>query len=356
MTDVSVRPAARPATGGPPGGGPPVRPMKILELGLAFWGSKTLLTAVELGVFTGLAAGPATEPELRERHGLHPRSARDFLDALVALGLLDRDGSGYRNTPETGLFLDRGKPSYLGGLLEMANARLYPFWGRLTEALQTGQPQNEAREGQDFFATLYADPDRLREFMVAMGASAGLMGAALAAGFDWSGHKSFVDVGGARGGVAARIAQAHPHLEGGCFDLPAVRPIFAEHIEELGLADRIRFHAGDFFADPLPETDVVIFGHVLHDWDLDTKKLLLRKAFAAVPPGGAVLVYDPMIDDGRRQNTFGLLSSLNMLIETTGGFEYTAADCQDWLAEVGFAETASQPLVGPDTLVIGRKP
>jgi hypothetical protein len=331
--------------------------MRILELGLAFWGSKTLLSAIELGVFTQLAAGPATEAELRGRLGLHPRSARDFLDALVALGLLDRDEAGYRNTPQTAQFLDRGRPSYLGGLLEMANTRLYPIWGRLTEALRTGQPQNEAGQGgEDFFGALYADPVRLREFMAAMGASAGLMGTALAAGFDWSEHKRFVDVGGARGGVAAAVARAHPHLEGGCFDLPAVRPVFGEHMAELGLADRVRFHAGDFFADPLPEADVLIFGHVLHDWDLETKTMLLGKAFDALPPGGAVLVYDPMVDDERRRNTFGLLSSLNMLLETPGGFEYTAADCRGWLAAAGFTRTSAQPLVGPDTLVAGWRP
>jgi hypothetical protein len=128
-----------------------VAPDSILQLGLAFWGSKTLLSAVELGVFTELAHRPLKAHILIERLRLHQRGARDFLDALVALGMLDRDGDIYRNTPATALFLDRNKPSYVGGLLEMANARLYPFWGNLTEALRTGEPQNELKRGENFF-------------------------------------------------------------------------------------------------------------------------------------------------------------------------------------------------------------
>jgi hypothetical protein len=120
-------------------------PEKILQTGLAFWASKTLLSAIEMGLFTELARGPESFDALCGRLGLHPRSARDFLDALVALGFLARTGNRYSNTAETDLFLDRKKPSYVGGVLEMANHRLYPFWNHLTEALRTGQPQNEAK-------------------------------------------------------------------------------------------------------------------------------------------------------------------------------------------------------------------
>src|SRR5215510_12278269 len=144
-------------------------PEKILQTGLAFWPAKTLLSAIELGVFTTLADGPLPFEDLRGRLGLHPRSARDFLDTLVALGFLRRKGDRYGNTPETDLFLDRKKPSYIGGILEMANHRLYPFWGHLTEALRTGQPQNEVRNGSPhLFETLYADPARLAQFLAAM--------------------------------------------------------------------------------------------------------------------------------------------------------------------------------------------
>jgi hypothetical protein len=151
-----------------------VTPADIFKVGFGFWASKTLLSAVELGLFTELAKGPADLASLSRRLGLHDRSARDFLDALVALKILDRKDGRYSNTADTDLFLDRAKPSYVGGLLEMANSRLYGSWGFLTEALKTGRNQNEAKESGDVFAALYSDPDRLRGFLAAMsGASLG---------------------------------------------------------------------------------------------------------------------------------------------------------------------------------------
>jgi hypothetical protein len=143
-------------------------PDAIMQLGLAFWGSKALLSAVELGLFTTLAKGPRTGKALTAKLGLQPRGTTDWLDALVSLGMLERTVDEYANTAATDLFLDRAKPTYLGRILEMANARLYPFWGSLTEALRTGQPQNEAKAGQDFFQALYHDQARLKEFLHAM--------------------------------------------------------------------------------------------------------------------------------------------------------------------------------------------
>jgi hypothetical protein len=331
-------------------------PDRILNLGSGFWGSKALLSAVELGVFTTLAAGPLDGDALRARLGLHPRAARDFFDALVALGMLERRDRVYANTPETDLFLDRNKPSYVGGLLEMMNARLYGFWANLTEALRTGQPQNESKSGGGgLFEVVYAEPDRLRIFLAGMtGVSLGAA-QAIAAKFPWRDYRTFVDVGTAQGCVPVQVARAHPHLRGTGFDLPAVEPVFREYVGSFGLSERIRFHAGNFFTDPLPEADVLVMGHILHDWDLDEKKRLLRKAFDTLPPGGALIVYEAIIDDERRQNAFGLLMSLNMLIETPGGFDFTGADCAGWMREVGFSRTSVEPLVGPDSMVVGVK-
>jgi hypothetical protein len=340
--------------------GPPTSeqatPERILGLGLGFWGSKTLLSAVELGLFTELAKGSLDFETLAERLMLHPRSARDFLDALVALGMLERDDNTYSNTTETNLFLDRAKPSYVGGILEMANARLYPFWGSLTEALRTGQIQNEAKGGgEDFFAAIYADPVRLEGFLKAMtGISLGAA-MAIANKFPWDRYQTFVDVGTAQGGLPVQVASAHDHLSGGGFDLPAVGPIFEEYVDSRGLSGRLRFYPGDFFEDPLPTTDVLVMGHILHDWNLEEKKMLLGKAYEALPEGGALIVFDAVIDDDRRENAFGLLMSLNMLIETTGGFDYTGADCRSWMHEVGFCETYVEHLVGPDSMVVGIK-
>ena len=337
-----------------PASGP--TPDAILQLGFGFWGSKTLLSAVELGVFTTLAEGPMSGEALTEKLKLHPRSARDFFDALVGLGQLERHGTGtYANTPAGALFLDRRKPTYVGGILEMASARLYPFWGALTEGLRTGEPQNETKQGRDIFDEIYRSPELLGNFIKAM---TGLsLGAArvIASKFPWAEHKTFADIGTAQGGFAVELARAHGHLRGIGYDLPVVKPHFEAYATQHGLSSRLKFQGGDFFVDPLPSADVLIMGHILQDWSLDRKRLLIRKAYDALPRGGALIVYDAIIDDERRQNAFGLLMSLNMLIETREGFDYTGADCIGWLEDAGFVGTRVEPLVGPDSMVIGRK-
>jgi predicted nicotinamide N-methyase len=332
-----------------------VTPADIFKVGFGFWASKTLLSAVELGLFTELAKGPADLASLSRRLGLHDRSARDFLDALVALKILDRKDGRYSNTADTDLFLDRAKPSYVGGLLEMANSRLYGSWGFLTEALKTGRNQNEAKESGDVFAALYSDPDRLRGFLAAMsGASLGAA-QAIAAKFPWQDYKSFVDIGTAQGMLAVTIARGHNHLSGAGYDLPEVKPIFEEFIAQHGMQERVKFLSGNFLTDSLPTADVLIMGHILHDWDLSQKRMLLEKAHAALPNGGALIVYESIIDDERRQNAFGLLMSLNMLIETPGGFDFTGADCQAWMREAGFSQTRVESLVGPQSMIVAVK-
>jgi hypothetical protein len=337
--------------------GRPVRsPGRLLQLGMGFWGPRAFLSAVELGVFTALAKGPLDEKQLRTRLGLHARASRDFLDALVALEVLQRRAGRYHNAPDADAFLDRAKPTYVGGLLEMAAARLYPFWGSLTEALRTGSPQNEAKSGGDHFAALYTDPERLRGFLCAMtGVSLGAA-RAIASKFPWRSYQSFVDVGTAQGCVSVQLALAHRHLRGTGFDLPPVEPYYVEFVRSFGLEARLGFQAGDFFRDPLPQADVLIMGHVLHDWNLEQKHLLLQKAYAALPKRGALIVYDAMIDDARSRNAAGLLMSLNMLIETPGGFDYTPSDCRSWLKATGFGSVRLVPLTASESMLIATKP
>lgn len=330
-------------------------PDKIMEVGLGFWSSKVLLSAIEMGLFTELAREPGDLASLRSRLRLHPRSAHDFLDALVALGFLQREDGIYGNTPASDLFLDRGKPSYIGGMLEMANLRLYPFWNHLTEALRTGKPQNEAKHGGDFFAALYADSERLAGFLRAMSGLSRVANGLIAQRLPWANYRSFVDVGTAQGDLAVQIAEANPHLSGIGFDLEPMGPVFASYVAEHGLSERLRFLAGDFFTDDLPRADVVLMGHILHDWSLEQKQTLIRKAYEALPDGGALVVYEAIIDDERCQNAFGLLMSLNMLIETPAGFDFTGADCCTWMKTVGFRETHVEHLVGPDSMVVGIK-
>ncbi|HEX8984976.1 MAG TPA: methyltransferase [Bryobacteraceae bacterium] len=334
---------------------PEVGPERIMEVAFGFAASKALLSATEIGLFTELAPEPLALETIRKRLGLHPRAVRDFLDTLVALGFLERRKGRYANAPAADLYLDRAKPSYIGGIVEMANARLYGFWGSLTEALRTGKPQNEAKGGGDAFAKLYADPARLRQFLTAMTGLSVLSGKALAGKFPWWDYRTFVDIGCAQGAVPVELVRAHPHLHGAGFDLEPVGPVFEEYVSAAGFGNRVRFLKGDFFKDPLPQADVLIMGHILHDWDLRTKCALLDKAYAALAPGGALIVHEALIDDARSENVFGLLMSLNMLIETPGGFDYTAAACQDWMRKAGFRETWYERLGGADSMAVGIK-
>ena len=333
-----------------------VSPEHILKTGLAFWASKTLLSAVEMGLFTELAKKPGRADDLQARLGLHPRSSRDFFDALVSLGFLQRTDGIYSNTPSTDVFLDGEKPSYVGGILEMANQRLFSSWNRLSDALRTGQPQSDmAHEGQTAFDGFYANTDRLRKFLSAMTGISRGANLAIGAKFPWSKYQTFVDAGTAQGDLAVQVARAHPHLKGKGFDLASVEPIFQDYVKQNSVSDRLTFAPGDFFKDPLPKADVVMMGHILHDWDLAQKHTLVRRAYDALPSGGAYIVYESIIDDDRRQNAFGLLMSLNMLIETAGGFDYTGADCMGWMTDAGFTSTYVEHLVGPDSMVVGIK-
>jgi hypothetical protein len=329
-------------------------PESILQAGLGFWPAKVLLSAVEMELFTDLARAPQSLERVQGRLGLHPRSARDFLDALVALGFLLRSKGEYSNAPATDLFLDKHKPSYIGGMLEMANSRLYGHWSHLTEALRTGLPQNEMRSGGvPLFEALYADPARLRSFLQAMTGGSRGASLAIASRFPWDGYRTFADVGTAQGDLAVQIALANPHISGVGFDLAEVGPIFEEYVEKNGVAGRVRFVAGSFFKQPLPQADVILMGHILHDWGIDDKRMLIRKAYDALSDGGALIVYEALIDDDRSKNAFGLMMSLNMLIESSAGFDFTGADCQGWMKGAGFRETRVEHLVGPDSMVIG---
>ncbi|MFG1612161.1 methyltransferase [Nonomuraea wenchangensis] len=330
-------------------------PRPLIELGVSFWSAKALLTAVEIGLFTELARGPASERELSERLDLHPRAARDFLDALVALDVLERTDDVYRNTPAAAAYLDEGKDTYLGGWMRQASRHLFRAWGGLTESLRSGKPFI-GWDSADYFQRLYEDEEERQRFIAAMDAMTNHIAGELAVGLDWSGYGTVVDVGGARGNLIGHLAQAHPHLRGTVFDLPELDRLFAEHMAKLGTGDRIAFVSGDFFADPLPEADVLIFGHILHDWDDEQRRRLIAHAYPFVRPGGCVVIYDRMIDDERREKAVSLLGCLNLLLVTPGGSEYTVGECRAYARDAGFARTSTMPLFdGLETAVIGWK-
>jgi predicted O-methyltransferase YrrM len=335
-------------------------PTHLMQVATGFAASKAVLSAVELDLFTRLGADSMTGDELGNALGLHPRATYDFLDMLVALRVLERDGDGphgrYRNTAESAAFLDSRSSAYVGGVLEMCNARLYRFWGDLTEALQTGKPQNEIKHtGKPMFEELYSEPARLEQFMRAMqGSSLGNFHA-LAETFDFSQHETLCDAGGATGQLCTILATRHPHLRCITFDLPVVAPIAARTVTAAGVDDRVTVKSGNFFADPLPSADIITMGMVLHDWNHDQKLRLIRSAYDALPDGGVFIVIENMIDDARRQNAFALMMSLNMLIEFGDAFDFTGEQLTTWCKHVGFREIEIVPLPGPASAGIAYK-
>ena len=337
-----------------------IDPSKIMQIGMGFWSSKTLLTAINMGLFTHLANGPLPVQEIKSKLGLNDRSLFDFLDTLVALGFLHRSGlkenAVYSNSQDSDLFLDQNKPSYMGSILEMSNNRLYPFWNDLEECLKTGKPQNETKNGgKPLFEAVYANEDKLREFTNGMGNFQAGNFMKLAHDFDFSKYNTLCDIGGSGANLSIHIALNNKHMKCISFDLPPVGPIAKENVEALGLSDRIEIHSGNFFTDKLPFADVLTMGNILHDWGYEDKVMLIKKAFDALPEGGALIVIENIIDDQRNENAFGLMMSLNMAIETDHGFDYTADDLDQWAKEAGFSQTSVMPLTGPSSAVIAIK-
>lgn len=339
---------------------PDINPSKILEIGLGFMASKTLLTAVKLGVFSFLANGDRSGSDIQSNFALNERGLYDFLDTLVSLGFLERDGlketAVYRNSPEAELFLDSRKPTYVGGILEMANNRLFRYWADLEDGLRTGKPQNEVKTGmQPVFEMLYADPDRMREFVMAMGGIQMANFSKFATTFDFSKYATHCDIGGSGAHLSVQVALNNPHMKCTSFDLAGVTQVAEEIVKSFGMAEKVTIAEGDFFKDPLPNADVITMGNILHDWGTADKAMLIKKAFGALPEGGALVVIENIIDDDRRMNTFGLLMSLNMLIETEEGYDFSGADFDALAKEAGFSETRIMPLTGPASAAIAIK-
>ena len=332
---------------------------------MGYWLSKSLLAAVKFGIFTLLAETKLTGKEIKEKLGLKTtdRHVYDWLDALVSVGFLNREGvmdsAVYSNSIDTAVFLDKNKPSYIGGILEMSNNRLYRFWSDLDEGLMTGKQQNEGKQGGDsnmvFFTDLYKDPVKLQEFMDAMtGIQMGNF-MALCKKFDFGKYKTLLDVGGADGALCIQVCLAFPAIRCTSFDLPPVESLAKKKIAKAGLSDRIQFLGGDFLKDPLPNADIITMGNILHGMEEDAKQELVNKAYALLPAGGALLTIENIIDDERKQNTFGMLMSLNMLIENGDAFDYMPSDFRRWAGVAGFKKTEIIPLAGPTSAAVAYK-
>lgn len=339
-----------------------VNPANIMQIGMGFWASKTFLTAVKLELFTELATGALPVQEIGNRLNLHQRGIYDFLDTLVALGFLQRTGlketAVYANSADVNLFLDKKKKTYLGGILERANNRLYQTWEYLEEALISGEPQNlskDEKDGKDVYDAIYADPESLRNFVSAMDGVQGGNFMAFAKQFDFSGYHSLCDMGGSGALLSAQVAINNPHMKCISYDLPKVSAIARENIEAMHLQTKVAIQSGDFFEEAFPEADIITMGNILHNHGFEEKQLLMKKAYDALPKGGALVIIENIIDSDRKQNAFGLMMSLNMILETSDGYDFSEADFDAMAKAAGFTETFQMPLAGPSSAAIAIK-
>jgi len=338
-------------------------PAAILQIGTGFWASKVLLTAVNLELFTHLAKqGPMPAKDIKTALQLKcsDRNLFDFLDTLTGLEFLNREGlldsAHYSNTVDTAVFLDKAKPSYVGGILEMQNGRGWEIWANLEDGLKTGLIQNEAKDGgEGIFDVLYKNPELLKGFVNAMtGVQMGNF-IAFSQAFDFSKYKTLVDAGGSAAVLSIMVAKNQPHMSCKSFDLPALETMANDTIQKFEMSDRVKSVSGDFFENGLPQADVITMGNVLHDWNEETKLKLMQIAYDALPEGGAFVAIENVIDNERRKNVFGLMMSLNMLIETGDGFDYTFDDFTKWAKIIGFKSTSLLPLAGPSSAAIAYK-
>src|SRR6056297_414863 len=336
-------------------------PSNIMKIGMGFFTSKVLLTAVNAGLFTRLSKNPQNINQIKNHMGwtCTDRHAMDFLDTLHSLGFLKREGVGfkssYSNSLESDIFLDEDKNSYIGGMLKMANNRLFRFWADLDLALKTGEAQNESKHGDDIFEAIYSDQEKLKEFIHAMtGVQMGNF-VAFANNFDFTKYRSLCDVGGSGATLSIQVAMHQPHMSCTSLDLPPVQPIANENIQKFKVGDRVRAISGDFFVDDFPNADIIVMGNILHDWGMDKKQVLIKKAYDALPENGAYVVIENIIDDERNSNIFGMTMSLNMLIETQNGFDFTLSDFYSWTSKAGFSSVELLPLAGPSSAAIAYK-
>ncbi|MEV0808205.1 methyltransferase [Micromonospora sp. NPDC050200] len=326
-----------------------ITPTPLMRLVAGVWGFKTLAVAVELGLFTRLANGRTlTVDEAAAELGLAERPTDLLLAASASLGLLEKAGDGYRNSDLAEQFLVEGRPYYFGAQVRYSDLRTYLPWHRIGEALRSDRPLTwDPQTQQSMFDT--ADPEMLAQFWDAMYSTSSFTARALADAYDFGAHTRLLDVGGGAGAFPIELCRRLPDLRATIFDLPHVCVRAEERISAAGLAGRIVTVAGDFLADPaLPDGhDVILLSMILHDWDVPTNRALLAKCYAALPPGGAVVVCELLLNDERTGPPEAALMGMNMLVETEGGKNYSGAEYTAWLADAGFVDIRTVPFDAP---------
>lgn len=329
-----------------------VSPAPIFQLATGYWSSSLLLTANRLGLFTAIGASKCTVADLAQRLSLSLYPLDNFLNALVALGFLERVDGGYRNSALSSTFLVEGKPAYMGEALKYSDD-LYSVWGRLEETLRSGKPALAHQ------AILGDDPERTRHFVLGMHNRALGMGQSLASVLDLSGRKRLLDVGGGPATYSCLLVRRNPGLTSRSMDLPAVVAIAKGIVEGFGLSDRVAPLVGDYHMDIYPDgNDVVLCSGMFHREPADSCRAILRKSFAALEPGGLVVVHDVLSNREKTGPVFSQLFGLNMALTADYGTVHSAEEVAGWMREAGFVNTSELPLPPPwpEGLVLGHKP
>lgn len=307
---------------------------------------KTVATALDLDLFTRLDSRSATLKTIAAELGICERPASVLLTACAALGLLSVQDGVYQNTATASEFLVPGNPNYFGAVFRMYDTRLYqPFHG-LTEAVQQNRPQISDDKTQPF-DVIAADPGRQRVFTEAMHAFSLQNGQAIAQAMDFSHCRKLLDLGGASGACSIRMAEAWPDLAAVVFDLPGAVTIAREKIEEVGLSGRISTEPGDFLTGPLPaDCDTILVSNVLHDWEPETCRFLLRKCVESLSPGGMLIIAGSMLDDDLTGPLPAALTSVIMLLAQKGRC-YSWREYTEWLIGAGLERIRRLNIVAP---------
>ena len=335
-------------------------PISLMQLASSFWAFKTLSTAVELDLFTHMAqSGSLTVEQFAAVHGFAARPAEMLLAGCASLGLLQRSGSGYGNTALAAEFLVRGRPYYFGGFVTMLDKRLYAGWDKLPDAMRNNRPTTwDPSKHSSLFDG--ADPAMMATFWEAMHSLSTFTARTLGEAVDFSRFRRLLDVGGGSAAFDIELCRRYPQLRTTVYDLPFVTEIATRNVREAGLDGRIAMHGGNFFTDPqFPAGhDIVLFSMIMHDWDEQQDRELLRKCYQTLPSGGIVVICELLVNDEKTGPPAAALMSLNMLVETEGGRNYTPSEYRGWLEATGFrnVEVKWFEAAGANGVVIGHKP
>jgi acetylserotonin N-methyltransferase len=314
-------------------------PSVVLDLMEAFRRSKTMFAAVSLGVFDALATGPRSLTDLARTLGTNTDALQRLLDACVGLQLLQRGENGYHNTPVASTYLCKTSPHRLTGYINFSNEFLWKLWGKLEDAVREGSHRWKQTFGLDgpLFSHFFRTEEAAREFLMGMHGFGLLSSPHVVAAFDLGRFRQLVDLGGATGHLSIAACRRYPDLRATVFDLPDATPLAREVVGASPVGNRIAVMAGDFFTDPLPAGDLFALGRILHDWTEEKILKLLTRIVDRLPPRGALLIAEKLLDDGKTGPRSAQMQDLNMLTVTEGK-ERTLSEYEALLKGVGFVE------------------